>query len=76
VKFPSSGKCPSSHPKALPLLIERFEYPVGTSGSGITLSSGPTYTAHADFWNVWQQARLEALTTTCLNGDRNCGTNP
>jgi len=76
VKFPSNGKCPSSHPKALPLLIERLEYPVGTSGGDITLSSGPPYTAHVDFWNVWQQPRLEALTATCLNADKNCGTNP
>lgn len=76
VKFPSSGKCPSSHPRALPLLIERLEYPVGTSGAGITLSSGAPYTAHTDFWNTWEQSKLNTLTTTCLNGDRNCGTNP
>ena len=76
VKFPSDKKCPSTHPRRLPILIQRLEYPVGTSSSGITLASGPVYTAHADFWNTWQQAKLDALVANCLNRDVNCGTDP
>jgi chitodextrinase len=74
VAYPSSGACPSTHPVRVPRLIERFEYPVGTSSSGITLSSGSPYTAHADFWNTWDQARLEQLTADCLNKNVDCGT--
>jgi Domain of unknown function (DUF1996) len=76
VVFPDNKACPKGFPHALPMLIDRLEYPVGTSSSGITLSSGPPYTAHVDFWNAWQQPALSSLTTRCLNGDVNCGTDP
>ena len=76
MRFPSSGACPSNFPIVLPRLIERFEYPVGTDSSGITLSSGPTYTVHADFWNTWRQSSLEYLVDHCLNAAIDCGTNP
>jgi hypothetical protein len=76
VVFPSGGRCPSTHPRPLPRLIERFEYPVGPHSSGLSLASGPTFTAHADFWNTWRQAGLTDLTTRCLNADVDCGTNP
>lgn len=76
VVLPSSSACPASNPIPVPRLILRFEYPVGTSSSGITLSSGPTYTAHADFWNTWHQPTLEYLVANCLNKGTDCGTNP
>jgi chitodextrinase len=76
MRFPSSGACPTDFPIVLPRLIERFEYPVGTDSSGITLSSGPTYTVHADFWNTWRQSSLEFLVDNCLNAAIDCGTNP
>jgi hypothetical protein len=57
-------------------LIVRIEYPVGRNSSGITLSSGPTYTEHGDFWNTWQQPTLNDLVANCLNKGVNCGTNP
>lgn len=76
VVYPSSGKCPATNPIPLPRLILRFEYPVGTDSSGITLASGPTYTAHADFWNTWNQPTLEYLVDNCLNKGTDCGTNP
>jgi hypothetical protein len=76
VKFSSGGKCPSGFTHELPRLIQRLEYPVGTSSSGLTLSSGPIYTMHADFWNTWEMSKLSTLTTRCLNADVDCGTNP
>jgi hypothetical protein len=76
VKFPSDGVCPAGFGHVLPRLIQRTEYPVGTSSSGITLDSGATYTAHADFWNTWDQPVLERLVTNCLNANQDCGTNP
>lgn len=76
VTYPKSGSCPAGFPIVLPRLIERFEYPVGTSSAGITLASGPVYTVHADFWNTWQQAALQKLVANCLNAHKDCGTNP
>jgi hypothetical protein len=72
--YPSSGKCPSSHPVPLPRITLRLEYPVSRTTGGITLSSGPYYTAHGDFWNTWNQPKLEQLTRDCLNSNRDCGT--
>lgn len=74
--YPSGGRCPASFPRVLPRLIERFEYPVGTSSGGLALSSGPSWTVHADFWNTWQQDGLNRLVARCLNGGTDCGTNP
>ena len=76
MRFPRSGVCPSGFPIALPRLIARFEYPVGTNSSGVTLGSGPIYTVHADFWNTWRQSALVQLVDRCLNRDADCGTNP
>jgi uncharacterized protein DUF1996 len=76
LKYPSSYKCPSGYGTVLPRVIFRLEYPVGTSSSTITLSSGGSYTAHADFWNTWQQASLQTLVTRCLDAHKDCGNNP
>jgi hypothetical protein len=74
VIYPSSYLCPSTHPRVLPRVIFRLEYPVGTTSAGVTLSSGPSYTIHADFWNTWGQAKLRSLVSTCLNAGKDCGT--
>lgn len=74
VVYPSSYACPPTHPRVLPRVIFRLEYPVGTSSAGITLSSGPYYTIHGDFWNTWDQAKLRTLVDSCLNAGKDCGT--
>jgi hypothetical protein len=70
--YPDDGLCPSSHPVALPRVIMRLEYPVGTGSGGVTLSSGPPHTLHGDFWNTWQQAKLDHLVAVCLNAGVDC----
>ncbi|HVL90258.1 MAG TPA: DUF1996 domain-containing protein [Actinomycetota bacterium] len=68
-----SSVCPSTHPVSLPWLMQRFQwtnfYPAPSS---ITLSSGPAYTFHSDFWNTWNQARLEQLVAFCINAGKKC----
>jgi hypothetical protein len=73
LRHPVAGRCPAGFRHALPRVIIRTEYPVGTSGGTITLSSGPAFTAHGDFWNTWDQAKLVALVDSCLNAGRDCG---
>ncbi|MEP7059528.1 MAG: DUF1996 domain-containing protein [Actinomycetota bacterium] len=68
--------CPKDHPVPLPRVILRVEYPTGTNASGITLSSGPAFTAHASYWNTWDQTALASLTRACLGGSHACGENP
>jgi Domain of unknown function (DUF1996) len=63
--------CPDSHPVRLPELAEVFRYPVADV-SALQLSSGGFETAHADFWNTWQQDALTALVERCINGPTDC----
>jgi hypothetical protein len=65
-------RCPRSHPVAVPRLVVNIVYPIA-GGSGVTLASGPAYTAHADFVNAWRQPALVALVRRCLNRARHCG---
>ena len=75
--YPRSGRCPASHPVVVPRLESFFRYPVGTEPIGtITLSSGPYYTAHQDFFNAWEPSALQALLDKCINALVDCGTNP
>ncbi|HXF64856.1 MAG TPA: DUF1996 domain-containing protein, partial [Caldilineaceae bacterium] len=75
--YPTSGKCPASHPVVLPRLQTFYRYTVGTAPIGaITFSSGPYYTIHQDFFNAWDPATLQTLVTNCLNTQVDCGQNP
>lgn len=79
--------CPASHPHVIPRLRLRVHYGVwdpclGASPCGasdpdtnvkLTLSSGPYWTIHADFWNTWKQAALNRLVDICLNAHATCG---
>ena len=76
VRYPSGGVCPTGFGHALPRIIERMEYPVGTTTGSVKLSSGPTFTAHADFWNTWNQPALARLVANCLNAGVDCGKDP
>ncbi|NND75859.1 MAG: DUF1996 domain-containing protein, partial [Ilumatobacter sp.] len=68
----SDGGCPESHPVALPQLTLGIDFPP-VDPRGLSLSSGDIRTAHADFWNVWDQDKLVEEVTMCLNRDLVCG---
>jgi hypothetical protein len=68
----SAGACPASHPVALPQLEVAIDYPP-VDPSGLSFASGPIHTAHADFWNVWDQTALEDEVDLCLRAGRVCG---
>jgi hypothetical protein len=70
--YATRGNCPASHPIAVPAISLIFRYPI-TGGSGVTLSSGGQYSAHADFFNGWRQGTLTSLVNGCLNALRHCG---
>ena len=66
------GRCPADHPVALPALQVNIRYP-SAGGAGLVLSSGGQFSGHADFFNAWNQATLEANVNGCLNAVRHCG---
>ena len=70
--YPRAGRCPMTHPVAVPALRLIYRYP-STGGPDVTLASGGQFSAHADFFNAWNQNRLEALVEQCLNALRHCG---
>jgi hypothetical protein len=62
--------CPASHPVKVPLIRLNVRYPI-TGGQGIYLSSGGALTAHADFFNAWDEHFLTRLVNVCFH-DRPC----
>jgi Domain of unknown function (DUF1996) len=66
------GRCPAGHPVPIPLLELVIDYGV-VDPAGLTLSSGPVSSAHADFWNTWDQDKLETEVELCLRRQQVCG---
>jgi hypothetical protein len=60
------GACPESHPVPIAQLQMAIDFPA-PDPAGLSLASGGMWTAHADFWNVWDEVRF------CINRDLVCG---
>ncbi|MEM8746048.1 MAG: DUF1996 domain-containing protein [Actinomycetota bacterium] len=71
VRYSDDG-CPDSHPIALPQLLLGVDWPP-VDPDGLSFSSGDLTTAHADFWNTWDQEKLEREVASCLHRDLVCG---
>ena len=65
----SGGKatCPTSHPYPVPRLQTNVEFPIPATRGKPKLSSGAYSTMHADFFNAWDQQRLDELVQLCIN---------
>jgi hypothetical protein len=63
-------RCPASHPVKVPLIRLMIRYPIDR-GAGVVLASGGPQTAHADFFNAWNQRALERLVASCFH-ERGC----
>jgi hypothetical protein len=66
------GRCPGSHPVPVPQLVVDIHYPV-TGTPDLALASGTVHSAHADFFNGWDQAALEREVAACINRSLVCG---
>jgi hypothetical protein len=63
-------RCPASHPVKVPRIRLMVRYPIDR-GAGVELASGGQLTAHADFYNAWNQRFLERLVASCFH-ERGC----
>jgi hypothetical protein len=73
VAYSREGRCDASHPVAVPQLQLAIDYPdVDGDRRALTLASGAIETAHADFWNTWDQAKLEDEVELCLRRQLVC----
>jgi len=71
--YAEQGRCPASHPVAVPELVFEVEYPFHGDPTGLMLASGGPSTLHADFMNAWDQDKLEREVRVCLRAGRVCG---
>jgi hypothetical protein len=71
VAYAAAGACPADHPVAVPAITLIYRYPV-SGDHEFALSSGGVYSAHADFFNSWNEPALRRLVNVCLNGLRHC----
>lgn len=72
VAYSVGGACPSEHPVHIPQLQFAVDWPVPTSTTELALSSGDIHSGHADFWNGWDQAKLEREVAACIGRDLPC----
>lgn len=70
--YSHAGRCPSSHPIAVPAISLIVRYPPIASAN-VFLSSGGVFSGHADFMDAWNRAALGRLVTSCLNHYVGCG---
>ena len=67
---PIGGKCPSTHPIALPLLRLVVSTAEPVSPSDFVSSAGGANRLHADFLNAWDPSTLTRLIAVCTRGER------
>lgn len=72
VVYPLSGRCPATHPVAIPMLEYKVPYPVRGDHLQLRLASGGGPSFHADFVAAWQPGRQRRLVTHCINQGRQC----
>jgi hypothetical protein len=60
------GRCPAGFPVRVPQLSLNVHYHLPAL-TGLTFASGSIYSAHADFFNAWNQSVLGALVRANLN---------
>ena len=70
--YPMRGRCPAGYDVAIPQISLIYRFPV-TGSHTFALASGSVYSAHADFFNAWNEDALTRLVDSCLNALRHCG---
>jgi hypothetical protein len=70
--YSGADGCPTEHPVAVPQLEFVVQYPFSGDPSGLRLASGETFTAHADFFNAWEEDALAESIRLCLVRDVVC----
>lgn len=75
VGYSAGGTCPAGHPVHIPQLQLAVDFPVPPAEQvgDLALSSGDIHSGHADFWNVWDQAKLQREVSHCIHRNLPCG---
>jgi hypothetical protein len=67
------GACPGSHPVPVPQLLLTISYPITGDGHDLSLASGLLITGHADFFNAWDEDKLQTEVELCIRRGLTCG---
>jgi hypothetical protein len=70
--YSRNGRCPASHPIAVPAISLILRYPPIASAN-VFLSSGGVFSGHGDFMDAWNRKAFGQLVTSCLNHYVGCG---
>jgi hypothetical protein len=70
--YSRGGRCPASHPIAVPAITLILRYPPIASAN-VFLSSGGVFSGHADFMDAWNRTAFRRLVTSCLDHYVGCG---
>lgn len=69
--YSHAGECPETHQVHVPQLQLAVAFP-SVPPETLSLSSGSILSGHADFWNAWQQDKLEREVASCLHLNLPC----
>lgn len=67
------GACPDSHPVPMPQLLLTISYPITGDDHDLSLASGELITGHADFFNAWDEDKLQTEVESCIRRGLTCG---
>jgi hypothetical protein len=70
--YSTASGCPKDHPVPIPQLTLVIHYPVSGQITSAHLASGPTTTAHGDFFEAWSPQRIQAQVAGCINRGVTC----
>lgn len=65
--YRKGSSCPAGFPIRVPALGINASFDYHGDGRNVTLSSGPGYTAHADFFNAWPVNVMKNMVDTCID---------
>jgi hypothetical protein len=81
MRYPVAGKCPVTHPVAIPEITYLVKYPVSEAGApafwrlssdGYDPALPPGRSMHGDYWMVWDQSVMHRIVSQCVNGHLDC----
>lgn len=65
--YRKGSSCPAGFPIHVPAVGINASFDYHGDGRNVTLSSGPGYTAHADFFNAWPVDAMKKMVHTCID---------